>query len=421
MIASTESENALIGALLVDPSQIDIVTADLTLLDFADPNLGQLYDAITTVHESGRPVGDMLVLVPELRRMEVPDEVRNVAFLGRLVTNGRAGHARFYARDVRRASRLRQQGLIARELAEIVSRPDADPDQVASWLDAATRSVGIQQAHCRPVGEIAREYITELREPRSRQRAVMTGILGLDETVGGFMPGELIVLAARTGQGKTALGLQMASHVASKGRGVLFVSLEMQDQELVSRVLCGVSGVNSQVLRTGDYDDRDIGQLEYAGARIENDPLFVWDPPRATTKQIKATAKRLAAKPGLGMLIVDYVGLVAHPNPKLQKWDKVSEITRDLKSMAKELAVPVLALAQLNREADGNTPRLSHLRDSGSVEQDADVVLFIHRDPETTTLTVAKHRHAATGTIKLRWIAERTRFECGQTGYEELP
>ena len=424
MISSTESESALLGALLVNPREIDIVVDTVSVFDFADRDIGCLYDALVTLHQTGLPVGDMTVLVPELRRAGVPEAVRASAFLARLAMNGIAGHAAFYAGQVRRGSRLRQQADLAQELSELTARADADPDRIAQWLESASASVGVDRANdCRIVGEVAAEYIAELREPKARQRAVMSGVVGLDETVGGFMPGELVVLAARTAMGKTALALQIACHVAAHGRGVLFVSLEMADHELVGRILCGTSSVNSQLIRTGEYDDRDLGRLEWAAGKLQDHRLFIWDPFKATTSQIRARAKRCSMSGGLGLIVVDYVGLVQPPDPRRQKWEQISAITGDLKGIAKELGVPILALAQLNREADTTQPRLSHLRDSGSVEQDADCVLFIHREPKKTaaTLNIAKHRHAATGTINLRWVAEQTRFEDGPSVYEALP
>jgi replicative DNA helicase len=422
MSTTTESETALLSAMLVDPGEIDIVSADLSLADFRDSDLGCLYDAMVTLHQSGRPAGDLRVLVPELRRMGLPEAVTNVAFLGRLLMNGTAGNARFYAAEVRRGSRLRRQECIAHGLLARASAVDADPDKIAQWLDASSLSVGAETDRCRKVGDIAIDYLADLREPASRKHVVMSGILGLDETIGGFLPGELIVLAARTSVGKTALALQIASHVAERGRSVAFVSLEMRDRELVGRILCGAAGVNSQRVRSGDIDERDIGQLEWAASHIDNQHLWIWDPPRATTGQIRARAKRLAATDGLHLVIVDYIGLVQPTDPKRQRFEQVSAITSDLKAMAKELAVPVLALCQLNREADGNEPRLSHLRDSGSVEQDADCVLFLHRKTDSeTTLVIAKHRHAATGSVNLRWVPARTRFDCEPTGYEDLP
>lgn len=423
-IASTESEMALLAAMLVDPSQIDTVAGELSAADFSGTGLAALYDALVTLHQAGIPLGDVTVLVPELRRANVPDAVCSPVFLGRMLMNGVAGHVRFYAQEVRRASRLRAQEEIGRSLITRAWEVDADPDRIATWLDAATTSVGMPSDDCRMVGEIAAEYIAELRQPKARQRIVMSGVLGLDETIGGFMPGELVVLAARPNVGKTALAMQMACHVAAHGRGVLFVSLEMEDRELVGRILCGTSGVNSQLIRAGEYDDRDIGRLEWAGAKISDYPLTVWDPPRATTTQIRARAKRRAvSSSGLSLLVVDYISLIQPTDHKRALFEQIGQITGDLKAMAKELPVPVLALCQLNRQADGEEPRLSHLRYSGSVEQDADCVLFIHREPKdnTTTLMIAKHRHAPTGSIQLRWVPERTRFENGPTGYEELP
>jgi replicative DNA helicase len=205
---TSEHEHALLGSFLLDPSQIDVVSTDVSASDFADTDLSQLYAALVTLHESGLPVGDITILAPELRRQGLPEAVRNGAFLGRLITSATAGHARFYAGEVRQGSRLRHQAAVGQALVEMTAEQGADPNEIASWLDAAVMSVGLPAAQYRSVGDIAADYLAELQEPQFRERIVMSGILPLDEKVGGWMPGELVILAARPGVGKTALGMQ---------------------------------------------------------------------------------------------------------------------------------------------------------------------------------------------------------------------
>jgi replicative DNA helicase len=305
----TQHEHALLGSLLLDPSQIDVVATDVSAGDFADTDLGRLYVALVTLHESGLPVGDMTVLPTELRRMELPEAVRNAAFIARLVTGAIAGHSRFYAKEIRRGSRLRQQTDVGQSLVALTAEQDADPDQIASWLDAAMLSVGLPAAKCRSVGDVADDYLRELQEPQFRDRIVMTGIVDLDMKIGGWMPGELVILAARPGVGKTALGMQIASHLAHRQRPVLFVSLEMQDRELVGRLLCGAAEVNNRRIRSGRHDAHDIAQLQWQADHLRGEPLYVWAPPRATTGKIRAMAKRMGAARGLALLSRTFLGL----------------------------------------------------------------------------------------------------------------
>ena len=368
-----DTEVALLGSLILDPGQCDLVAAEVTSHDFADTGLGSLFDALTNLYAAGIPIGEARVMIPELARAGVPEAVRTPAFIGKLFTSTTAGHARFYALECRRASQLRSLEAIGRTLVSKARDAKADPDKLAQWLDANLSGLGHDQGdQCRSIGEVAADHVAELKKPQMRGRVVMTGIRSVDEIVGGFAGGELVILAVRTSIGKTALAMQVATDVAARGRTVLFASLEMRDRELVSRVLCGSSGVSAAKVRSGRHDADDLGKLEWAADKIENHPLYLFDPPRASMARIRGQAKRVQAAHGLDLLIVDYLGLVTPADRKRQRYEQVSEITAELKSLSKELGAPVLALAQLNREADGQPPKLSHLRESGSIEQDAD-------------------------------------------------
>lgn len=243
-------------------------------------------------------------------------------------------------------------------------------------------------------------------------RPTMSGFEALDSSAGGWMSGELVILAARPGVGKTTFAMQVAAHNAARERRVLFVSLEMRDRELVARMLSGDPGVDSRRLRAGRLGTADIDKLRAAADDIRDLPVRVWAPPSATLARIRGVAKREVAFGGLSLLVVDYIGLIrpAAGDTKRPRFEQVGEVSAGLKSLAKELDVPVLALCQLNREADGTEPRLSNLRDSGSIEQDADVVLFLHRETTATKLIVAKHRHGETGSVALRFDGSTTRF-----------
>jgi replicative DNA helicase len=265
---------------------------------------------------------------------------------------------------------------------------------------------------------------------------VETGFTDYDQMTGGLHASELIVLAARPSMGKTALAMNIAEHVAMQENvATLFVSLEMSAIEMGDRLLCSAARVNSGRLRNGTISNDDRRKLVEKAAEMSQAPLFVDDSPSRTMTEIAATARRLKRKEKLGLVVVDYLQLIEPDNPKDQRQEQVAKIARRLKGMARELCVPVICLSQLNRQteqAKENKPRLSHLRESGAIEQDADVVMFVHRDEYYQTneedrarvageadLIVAKQRNGPIGDIKLTWLRDFTRFESAAVRHHE--
>lgn len=422
MISSTisETERTLIASLVLEPSQIDHVAEQLSGAEFADSDLGEMYTAIVNAHQAGLPVGDAKILLPELQRVGVDKMVANASFLGRIFLSGVGPHAKHYAADVQRDAVRRRLSTIGEDLCVRAVDIELDPASTMAWLEARLATLGHNTgAPCLPIGEIAADYLETLRRRETRANCVMSGLLTLDESIGGWMPGELVILAARTSVGKTALATQMALFASAAGKRVLFISLEMESYELVNRILCGAARVDSRQIRTGEYDDDDLSRMTYQASKIHDHELFIWAPSYATTGRIRAMCRRIKAMAGLDLLVVDYLQLLRPMIPKSKRYEEVSDDTAALKAIARELQVPVISLAQLNRQADGARPRLAHLRESGSIEQDADAVIFLHQEKPLsasytdcdTDLIVAKHRHACTGEHKIRWIPARTRFE----------
>jgi replicative DNA helicase len=411
--ADPDSERALLAAVIVDATQLDHVGALVSLDDFHDAQHGDLFEAVAILREAGLPTNDVAVLSPELKRMGVPEAVRTPAFIGKLIGEGIGWNAKYYAHIVKKCAILRRQRDIACELLARVAHPQADPVEINRWLESQVAGVGYQSDEpSKQIADLARELVTGLKATPAEGRGVMTGLRSHDEVAGAWMPGELVILAARPGVGKTSLALQVAIHIAMRGRSVTFLSLEMTGRELASRVLCDKANVDSRRLRSGRLEPSHINALEVASVELGGLPLRIWAPPMATISRIRAVAKRDAAAHGLGLLVVDYIGLVRPDDKTRPRHEQVAQVSAGLKSLAKELAAPVLALSQLNREADGAEPRLCHLRESGAIEQDSDVVLFLHpKDARTAKLIIAKHRHGDTGAISLRWIPDRTRYE----------
>jgi replicative DNA helicase len=249
----------------------------------------------------------------------------------------------------------------------------------------------------------------------------MTGLSKLDESTGGLFPGELVVLAARPSVGKTSLACQIAHHVATR-RLVYFASLEMGDRELTTKLICSLGGVSSKRVRTGKLEQRDLQALIQGGNELSQAKLLIHDRASLSVQDI-ARACRNLAKQGLAFAVADYLGLIAVPDRRGKRYEQVGEIVKGLKAIARELRIPVLVLCQLNRATESTgkpqRPRLHNLRESGDIEQTADVVLLLHREePDRpgervtkTLLDVAKNRNSETGGLWLEWNAERTRYD----------
>jgi replicative DNA helicase len=255
---------------------------------------------------------------------------------------------------------------------------------------------------------------------------VPTGFGDLDNMTGGLHPAELTILAARPSMGKTALATNIAEHAAIHGNvPTLFVSLEMARLELVQRILCSRGKIDGRKFRSGFISGQDREKLVQASAELSRAPIYVDDTPSRTITEIAAVARRLKRKSGLGLIVIDYLQLIEPENSRDPRQEQVAKIARQLKNMARKLAVPVMCLAQLNRQADDERPKLSHLRESGAIEQDADMVMFVHREDYglsreaaqeqdvlgKATLIIAKQRNGPVGDVNLLWFSEHTRFE----------
>jgi replicative DNA helicase len=421
LLVDPKMETAIIGAVILDPHRIQHAKLLIRGDDFADADLGLAWETLIAIEEAGKPVGDPKVVLSEFRRAGLPDSVASPAFIGQVAGGNDAAIAHsapYYASEVRRLSLLRRQQGLAYDLMLKVAQPKADPVVIAAWVDAKLDIAGRStDAPVRPIAAAAGDVLDELaeHETRPQQRSLFTGLSSIDQEVGGFSGGELIILAARPGCGKTTLATQVAIHNANAGRTALFVSLEMSDKELASRQLCSIARVDSRLVRSGNLDRDDRQALRDAKRALDGLPLRVWAPHSATIVQIRAVAKLEAAAGELRLIVVDYLGLVEPEDRSRPRHEQVGRVSAGLKSLSKELKVPVIALCQLNREADGQPPRLSHLRESGNIEQDADAVLFLHPDEQhddRVKLMVAKHRHSDVGSFDLSWLRSQTRFVC---------
>lgn len=415
---AVDFERALVAAAVTGGPQAVAAAVGTMPTDFADRNLAGVWRMILDMDAAGLPYTDPVVLLAQMAMERFDAAYRSPLFVSQLVGEGMAAHAKYYGQQIREAARKRKLVRIAVELSERATHETEDAAAIRRWLDGELMAIGEDVTEQHTFHEAGQQLLADLRRPKegaAARVAVSSGIPSVDMKNGAMVGGELVILAARPRMGKTALATQIAFNAALDGRRVLFLSLEMSQTELAMRVLSGLAGVNSTRFRSDAYTDEHVSQLESELGRYEELPLTIWAPTRSgvTVPKLRAAARLFASQGNFGLLVVDYLQLLDATAPDRVRTEQVAEMTKGLKQIAREFKVPVLCLAQLNRTAETEgTPRLGHLRESGSIEQDADTVLFITRELTNTdaTLHVAKHRAGNDGTIDLDFDRVKTRF-----------
>ena len=427
-----DAERALLGAILLKPDVMHDISVNVYPESFYADKHTAIFKAIGEIFSKGDPI-DIISVTTKLTEMNQLDRVGGAAYVTELIeTVPAAGNAAYYASQVCDKSTLRNLIHAADDIAEIgYSDPesvDAALDQAEKKVFAATQSPSAQKF--RPLGAAlgeAWERFEYLTENPGEKRGIPSGFTALDNVLAGFQKSDLVILAARPAMGKTTFALDLARGAAlTGGANVGIFSLEMSDQQLVDRMLAAEAGVDSWKLRTGRLsNDQEFDALQTAMAKLSKAPIHIIDDADMNIVKMRSAARRLKNEYGLDMLIVDYLQLMS---PTLTKnsdsmVQQVTEISRSLKILAKEMDIPVIALSQLSRavEQRGGKPRLSDLRDSGSIEQDADVVMFIHREdkmnkdkeaerPNIAEIMIEKHRNGAVGLAELYFDAQHVRF-----------
>ena len=427
-------EKALLGALMLNQNAMYEV-ADLIGVDsFYSGKHRIIFDAMLGLYAKSEPV-DVVTVSAKLKERKQLKEVGGGAYLTELAnTAASPGSARHYAQTVQTKFVLRSLIDASAKIGEIAFEEDRDIEEVLDEAQSAVFSVS--QAPMLRTFTTIKEELTEawerlelLQKHSGTMRGVPSGFPQLDNMLAGFQKSDLIILAARPSIGKTALALDIARQTATKYKTPVGIfSLEMSSQQLVDRMLAAQSGVNSWKLRTGKINsDEEFERLQAGMAALSEAPIYIDDKPGSTVLAMRSVARRLKMEKNLGLIIIDYLQLITptHMHAGDNLVQQITEISRSLKGMARELDIPVLALSQLSRavEQRGGRPRLSDLRDSGSIEQDADVVMFIHREDmmkgrsdngeERTNIAeilIEKHRNGPVGKIDLRFDEEKTTF-----------
>ncbi len=418
------TEETLLGNMILDPSAIEIASGIVCGSDFGEPDNGRLFDALVTMRRAGLPTGDPVVLVPELRRMRgLPESVTSGLFIADLIRNGVRFNETFYAKRIKELSNRRKLISIAEQIHKQALDPIGTSSDIARRARAALDGLGCQTSTAVVnIAVVAAAVVEDLRQPKSHRNGGATfGIPAIDLMLGRMCPGELWILAARPGNGKTSLALQIGIANAIKQRRVLVASLEMTAAELATREICGDAGIDSRRLRAGDVDADDIASLQLSAESLRGLPLDIWAPAFADIAAIRATALLSAARGDLGLVAVDYISRIVGKQEK--SWERIGEQSAALKSLAREVQAPVLVLSQFNRDAATERPSLAMLRYSGAIEQDADCVMALHPVDESKSdfeLIVLKNRHGESGSLFLTFDGLATRFSEREARFQEF-
>lgn len=427
-----EAEMGVLGSILLLPEVCDDLASLLRADDFYDDANRCLYQHVRDMYDGGEKI-DSTLLVSRLRTAGDYDKVGGLAYLGRLsIAVPNAAHAAYYAQIVNQKATYRKLIEASTEILRDAYEAQMDSRELVAQAEQKVFAImeGRSTKHAASINDILHQSMDRMEARMSGtyvDGGCETGFTDFDTMTGGLHNGELLILAARPSMGKTALAMNIAENVALQNQQpTLFVSLEMSGIELADRMLCSLSRVNGHKLRSGTISQEDQQRLIQKANEISKSPLYVDDSPSRTVSEIAAAARRIQRRMGgLSLIVIDYLQLIEPDNSRDPRQEQVAKIARRLKGLAREMKVPVLCLSQLNRQAEegkDHRPRLSHLRESGAIEQDADVVMFVHREEYyhrgedkaqyagQAEIIIAKQRNGPVGEVPLTWEGDYTRF-----------
>ena len=423
-----EAEESVLGAVMLSVDAANVALEMLRADDFYKPAHQSIWEAITSLFDGNQPI-DPITVADWLRRTDTLDRVGGIAAITRLMEGvPSTSNVDYYAGIVDETSARRRLLRAGGEVEFLALKGDIPIDEVLDSAEAevfavAERKLGEGLEPVGPMLKSALEKIESLGETGGDITGTPTGFGDLDHLLAGLHPANLVVIAARPGMGKSTLAINIAANIADQKLPVAVFTLEMSREEIVHRLLASLAGVDASKIKTGNLDVERWRKLSQATSKLYEMPFYVDDSHDLTVTAIRAKCRRLKRKVGLSLVVVDYLQLMQGPRAAENRQQEIADISRSMKNLARELQVPVIAVSQLNRQLESREnkrPRLGDLRESGAIEQDADVVLFIYRDdyydagnPETMGIAeveIAKHRAGARGTIKLGFAAEFNRF-----------
>ena len=425
---SIEAEICVLGAMILDNEVVSLVVPILNKQSFYKTVHQELFQIIIDLYDKGIPI-DLVILREELKKRSLLEKIGGEEYLLELESAvPTIGNVEFYANVVREKAVKRHLIEVASNIQKQAFDESVETDHL---LDASERAIfDVTQkkfeVSSTKLNEILKDTfnrIESLHDRQSRLTGLSTGFYDLDDITCGLQPSELIIIAARPSMGKTSLALNMVEHVGIvEKKPVIVFSQEMSAQQVAQNMLCSHARIDAHKLRRGFLEDKQWSALSYGMGSLSEAPIFIDDVPGLTVLEVRAKARRLKAQYNIQMVVVDYLQLMEAPRGIENRQQEISIISRGLKSLARELSIPVIAVSQLNRSVEareGHRPRMSDLRESGSIEQDADVIVLLHRDkyydPEkdddTAELIIAKQRNGPTGVVKLTFLSHFMRFE----------
>ncbi|GAB61408.1 MAG: replicative DNA helicase [Candidatus Jettenia sp.] len=423
---SIEAEMSVLGAMLLDNEVISIVIPILSKNSFYKTAHQELFQTIVELYDKGQTV-DLVILREELKKRSLLEKVGGIEYIiGLEESVPTIGNVEYYANIVREKAIKRNLIEVAANIQKEAFHDTLDTDNLLDTseraiFDITQKKFNTASTRLNEVLKLTFNRIENLHDRQNRLTGLSTGFYDLDDITCGLQASELIIVAARPSMGKTSLALNIIEHVGvvEKKPAVIF-SLEMSAQQVAQNMLCSHAQVDAHKLRMGFLDDKQWSNLSFGLGSLSEAPIFIDDTPGLTVLEVRAKARRLKAQYDIQVVVVDYLQLMESPRAESRQ-QEISIISRGLKSLSRELSIPVIAVSQLNRSVEareGHKPRMSDLRESGSIEQDADVIILLHRDsyydPEkdnTAELIIAKQRNGPTGTVKLAFRSHIMRFE----------
>jgi replicative DNA helicase len=415
---AVDVEGAVLGACLLEQDAFETVKGIVRLESFYKPEHRTIFEAILTVSMNRKPV-DLLTITRELKDRGKLDEVGGPLYITQLTDRvASAAHIETHARIIAEKFYLREVIRVSGELAEMAYN-NIDVDEIDSFIRRSIEKLDDVFSVAdlgMPIKTVLRTAIREIENDcimSSKQQTpgITTGFGSLDTSTGGWRPGNLLILAARPGVGKSSFAIQFMLEAAKAGHWINFFSFEMTKVDIARIMLSSESNVYRGNVRDGHLNQSDFSSLNAAIRKLEELPVIFKDSPGMTVGQIQSTIKKNRKNGRCDFVIIDYLQLIRPTDPKAIREQQIAEISRTLKTTALDQNIPIMALSQLNRAADGEQPKLSHLRESGAIEQDADLVMFLHREMKNTIrLTVAKHRRGQLGEIDILSNGDMTRF-----------
>ena len=424
-----EAETAVLSSMFIDKEAVSTAIEVLSADDFYRPDNKAVFECCCELYSSGSPI-DVITVKNKLEEKGVFEQLGGIGFVAKIASSvGSSVNVKHYAEIVKDKSTLRQLIKTCNDVSSQCYEGKADINAVIDQAEKGIFNVSEGRntgdgRHIRDIAVSAFEKIEDIYKNKGKLTGVPTGFVDFDAKTAGLQKSDLILLAARPSMGKTAFALNIAQNAAVRHNvPVAIFSLEMSEEQLVNRMLCAEALVDAQKVRTGELNSDDWSKLVESMGVLSEAPIYIDDTPGITAMEIRAKCRRLKIEKGLGLVVIDYLQLMSGSGRSDSRQQEISEISRSLKAIAREIEAPVIALSQLSRACEARSdhrPMLSDLRESGAIEQDADLVAFLYRDeyyfPEKTEkknqaeLIIAKQRNGPTGTVNLTWLGQYTKF-----------